>query len=38
MRYNVQAVPEYFIIDRSNSLQKRSSQVENLEKELLVYM
>ena len=33
-RYNVSTVPEYFLIDRSNQLQKRSSQVENLEKEL----
>ena len=38
IKYNVQAVPEYFIIDRSNTLQKRSSQVDNLEKELLDYM
>ena len=32
--YNVQAVPEYFLIDRSNTLQKRSVQMDDLEKEI----
>lgn len=29
--YNVQAVPEFFTIDRQNQLQKRSSQISDLE-------
>jgi len=33
-RYNVQAIPEYFLIDRNNALQKRSIQIEDLEKEI----
>jgi peroxiredoxin len=32
--YNVQAVPEFFLIDRNNALQKRSSQIEDLDREL----
>lgn len=32
--YNVQAVPEYFLIDRSNTLQKRSVQMSDLEREI----
>lgn len=33
-RYNVQQVPEYFTIDRTNSLQKRSTQIADLEQEI----
>lgn len=32
--YNVQAVPEFFLIDRQNQLQKRSSQMKDLEEEI----
>ena len=32
--YNVQTVPEFFVIDRNNALQKRSSQIEDLDREL----
>ena len=32
--YNVQTLPEFFLIDRNNALQKRSTQIDNLEKEL----
>ena len=32
--YNVQAVPEFFLIDRANQLQKRSSQIKDLEAEI----
>ena len=32
--YNVQAVPDYFLIDRNNTLQKRSVQMDDLEKEI----
>ena len=32
--YNVQAVPDYFLIDRNNTLQKRSVQMSDLEKEI----
>ena len=34
LRYNVQAVPEFFLIDRNSALQKRSSQIEDLDAEL----
>ena len=34
LRYNVQAVPEFFLIDRNNALQKRSSQMNDLEQEI----
>jgi peroxiredoxin len=34
LRYNVQAVPEFFLIDRNNALQKRSEQIEDLDREL----
>ncbi|MBR1414369.1 MAG: AhpC/TSA family protein [Prevotella sp.] len=34
VRYNVQTVPEFFLIDRNNALQKRSSQMEDVEKEI----
>ena len=34
MRYNVQAVPEYFLIDRNSYLQKRSSQMTDVEAEI----
>lgn len=34
LHYNVQQVPEYFIIDRNNILQKRSSQMTDLEAEI----
>lgn len=33
-KYNVQAVPEFFTIDRQNQLQKRSSQMDDLEAEI----
>lgn len=32
--YNVQTLPEFFLIDRNNALQKRSSQIEDLEREI----
>lgn len=32
--YNVPAVPDYFLIDRNNTLQKRSVQMDDLEKEI----
>lgn len=32
--YNVQAIPEFFLIDRNNMLQKRSSQMSDLETEI----
>lgn len=32
--YNVQEVPEFFTIDREGQLQKRSSQMENVEEEI----
>ena len=34
LSYNVQAVPEYFTIDRNNQLQKRSSQIKDLDEEV----
>jgi len=34
MRYNVRELPEFFLIDRQNQLQKRGSQVKNLEEEI----
>ena len=34
MSYNVSEIPEYFLIDRNNTLYKRSSQMENLEDEI----
>ena len=34
IRYNVQSVPEFFLIDRQNMLQKRSSQMKDLEAEI----
>jgi len=34
VRYNVQSVPEFFLIDRNNQLQKRSSQMKDLEAEI----
>jgi hypothetical protein len=36
--YNVQEVPEFFTIDRQGQLQKRSSQMEDVEKEIKAYM
>ena len=33
-RYNVSALPEFFIIDRNNALQKRSSQIDDLNAEI----
>ena len=33
-RYNVQNIPEYFLIDRSNTLYKRSSQMKDVEAEI----
>ena len=32
--YNVQSVPDYFIIDRGNNLVKRAVQIDNLEEEI----
>lgn len=32
--YNVQTLPEFFLIDRNNALQKRSTQIDDLEKEI----
>jgi glutathione peroxidase-family protein len=34
MNYNVSEIPEYFLIDRNNTLYKRSSQMEDLEDEI----
>jgi len=34
VKYNVQALPEYFLIDRQSQLQKRSSQMTDLEQEI----
>lgn len=34
VRYNVQTLPEFFLIDRQNALQKRSSQMDDVEKEI----
>lgn len=34
LRYNVHAVPEFFLIDRSNTLYKRSSQMDDVEEEI----
>lgn len=34
VRYNVSSLPEYFTIDRNCQLQKRSSQMKNLEEEI----
>jgi len=34
VRYNVQEVPEFFLIDRQNQLQKRSVQIKDLEAEI----
>jgi hypothetical protein len=32
--YNIQAVPDYFIIDRGNNLVKRAEQITDLESEI----
>ncbi len=32
--YNVQAIPDFFLIDRDNNLVKRQAQIENLEQEI----
>ena len=34
MLYNIQAVPDYFLIDRSNNLVKRAAQMKDLEAEI----
>ena len=34
MMYNMQAVPDFFLIDRNNNLVKRASQIKNLETEI----
>ncbi|MBR1933596.1 MAG: AhpC/TSA family protein [Prevotella sp.] len=34
VKYNVQAVPEFFLIDRQNQLYKRSSQMDDAEQEI----
>lgn len=33
-RYNVQAIPTFFLIDKTNTLYKRDAQIEDLEKEI----
>lgn len=33
-RYNVTTLPEFFIVDRNNALQKRSSQIDDLDAEI----
>ena len=33
-RYNVTEIPEFFTIDRNNMLQKRSSQMSDLDEEI----
>ena len=33
-RYNVSTLPEFFIVDRNNALQKRSSQIDDLNAEI----
>ena len=32
--YNIQAVPDYFLIDRGNNLVKRAAQIKDLEAEI----
>lgn len=32
--YNVQSIPTYFLIDKTNTLHKRDAQIENVEKEI----
>ena len=34
MMYNIQAVPDYFLIDRGNNLVKRAAQIKDLEAEI----
>ena len=34
LRYNVQELPDFFLIDRNNALQKRAAQIENAEAEI----
>ena len=34
MLYNIQSVPDYFIIDRNNNLVKRAEQMKDLEAEI----
>jgi glutathione peroxidase-family protein len=34
MMYNIQAVPDYFLIDRGNNLVKRASAIKDLEAEI----
>ena len=34
VRYNVLTLPEFFLIDRQNALQKRSSQMDDVEREI----
>lgn len=34
IRYNVQSVPTFFLIDKNNQLQKRDAQIQNLESEI----
>ena len=34
MLYNVQAVPDFFLIDRGNNLVKRAAQIKDLEAEI----
>ena len=32
--YNIQSIPEFFLIDRGNNLVKRSAQIKDLEAEI----
>lgn len=34
VRYNVQSIPTFFLIDRSNTLYKRDAQIEDIDKEI----
>ena len=34
MRYNVQAIPTFFLVKRDNTIHKRDAQIEDLEKEI----
>lgn len=34
MRYNVQSIPTFFLIDRNNSLQKRDAQISDIDAEI----
>ena len=34
IHYNIQTLPEFFLIDRNNSLVKRSSQMDDIDAEI----